>query len=137
MGATGLMIEALELRRSLNGTEAVSGVGFSLPLGLFFGSVFSTASATGAGAGLVSIIYIIGGLFFGPPGQIVGNGPVLPIVRLLPTYSLVEGVVNASENLGTWGNHLVDLGVILGGSLVLLAISAWALRRRSAVLALI
>lgn len=115
----------------------IIGACFSLSLGLFFGSLFSTASAAGTVAGLVSIVYIIGGLFVGPLGQMVGNGPVLQIARLLPTYYLAEGVVNASQNLGAWSSHLVDIGVVLGSSVVLLAISAWALRRQSAVLALI
>jgi hypothetical protein len=59
------------------------------------------------------------------------------IVRLIPTYYLADGVANASQNLGSAGSHLVDIGVLVGSSIVLLAISAWALRRQSAVLAMI
>jgi hypothetical protein len=72
-------------------TGLMIGAGFSLSLGLFFGSVFNTASAAGTAAGFVAIVYILGGLFV----------------------------------------------VILVSTLVLLAISAWELRRQSAVLAMI
>ncbi len=99
--------------------------------------MFNTASAAGTVAGFVAIVYILGGLFVGQLGQILGDGLVLQIARLLPTYYLAEGVVNASQNLGSWGSNLLDIGVILGSTLVLLAISAWELRRQSAVLATI
>jgi ABC-2 type transport system permease protein len=113
------------------------GAFFSLSLGLFFGSVFNTASAAGTVAGIVAIVYIIGGLFVGQLGQIVGNGLVLQIARLLPTYYLAEGVANASQNLGSLSSNLLDTGVILVSTLVLFVISAWELRRQSAVLAVI
>jgi ABC-2 type transport system permease protein len=113
------------------------GAFFSLSLGLFFGSIFNTASAAGTVAGFLSLVYVLGGLFVGQLGQIMGGGLVGQIARLLPTYYLAEGVVNASQNLGSWGSNLFDAGVILGSTLVLLAISAWALRRQSAVLATI
>jgi ABC-2 type transport system permease protein len=113
------------------------GACFSLSLGLFSGSVFNTASAAGTVAGFVAIVYILGGLFVGQLGQILGGGLVGQIARLLPTYYLAEGVVNASQNLGSWGSNLLDIGVILGSTLVLLAISAWELRRQSAVAAII
>ena len=113
------------------------GACFSLSLGLFFGSVFNTASAAGTVSGFVAIVYILGGLFVGQLGQILGDGLAVQIARLLPTYYLAEGVVNASQNLGSWGSNLLDIGVILGSTLVLLAISAWELRRQSSVLATI
>ena len=117
--------------------SVVIGARFSLSLGLFFGSVFSTVSAAGAVAGIVAVIYIVGGMFVGQLCQTLGNGPVLQIARLLPTYYLADGVVNASQNLGSWGSHLFDIGVILGSTIILLVVSAWALRRQSAVLATI
>jgi ABC-2 type transport system permease protein len=113
------------------------GAFFSLSLGLFFGSIFNTASAAGTVAGFVALIYILGGLFVGQLGQIIGGGLVGQIARLLPTYYLADGVVNASQNLGSLSSNLLDTGVILVSTLVLLVISAWALRRQSAVLATI
>lgn len=110
------------------------GAFFSLSLGLFFGSIFNTASAAGTAAGFVALVYILGGLFVGQLGQMLGGGLVGQIARLLPTYYLAEGMVNASQSLGSWGSNLLDTGVILGSMILLLAISAWALRRQSAVL---
>jgi hypothetical protein len=42
-------------------------------------------------------------------------------------------VWNASQNLGSLGSTLLDISVILGSILVLLAVSAHALRGLSAV----
>ena len=55
----------------------------------------------------------------------------------MPTYYIADGVSNASQNLGSFGSNLLDIGVILGSTIVLLAVSAWALRRQSAVTAAI
>jgi len=108
---------------------------FSLSLGLFFGSVFNTLSTASAVLGFVSIIFILGAIFIGQLRQISGNGPVLVIAMLLPTYYLADGVVNGSQNLGTWSAHVFDIGIILLSMVILLAISGWSLRRQSAVLA--
>jgi len=113
------------------------GACFSLSLGIFFGSFFNTASGTGAISGIRSIIFILGGIFVGPLEQILGNGPILLIARLLPTYYLAERVVNATQNLGIWSTHLIDISIIMGCTVALLTISACALRRQSAVLAVI
>lgn len=106
---------------------------FSLSLGLLFGSLFNTVTAAGTIAGFVSILYILSGIFVGPLGQILGNGPVLIIAKILPTYYLADGVVNASQKLGSLGSNLLDIGIILGTTLILLVISARALRRQPAI----
>ncbi len=106
---------------------------FSLSLGLLFGSLFNTATAAGTVAGFVSFVYIIGGIFVGPLGQLLGQNPVSNIARLLPTYYLADGVVSAAQRLGSAGSNLLDIGVALGSTILLLGISAWALRRQSAV----
>ncbi|MGD0611863.1 MAG: hypothetical protein ABSB41_10140 [Anaerolineales bacterium] len=67
----------------------------------------------------------------------LSSSPVTRIARLLPTYYIAEGVSNASQNLGSLGSNLLDLYVILVSTLLLLAVSAWALRRQSAVAATI
>jgi ABC-type multidrug transport system permease subunit len=61
----------------------------------------------------------------------------LQLAKILPTYYLAEGVLNATQNLGSWSSNLLDIGVLLVSTVVLLAISTWALRRQSAVLAII
>ena len=112
----------------------VLGSFLSLSLGLLFGSLFNSVQSAGTVAGFVSIIYIVSGIFVGQLGELLGNGPVLHIARLIPTYYLADGVVNASQNLGTLGSNLLDISIILGSTIILLAISVWALRRQSAVL---
>jgi ABC-2 type transport system permease protein len=113
------------------------GACFSLALGLLFGSLFNTFTNAGTVAGFITLVYIIGGIFVGTLGQLIGNSPILKIARILPTYLLAEGVMNAYQNRGTWSSNLVDNSVILGSTIVLIAISAWALRRQSEVFAVI
>ena len=115
----------------------VLGAFFSLSLGLLFGSLFNSVTSASTVAGLVSMVYILSGIFVGQMGQILGNGPALQIVRLIPTYYLADGAANASQNLGSSGSNLLDISVIVGSTLVLFAISVWALRRQSAILAMI
>ena len=105
--------------------------------GLLFGAVFNTVSAAAAVEGPVMLIYIIAGIFVGPLGELLSSSPVSRIARLLPTYYIAEGVSNAAQNLGSFGSNLLDIGVVLGSTIVLLIVSAWALRRQSAVVAII
>jgi hypothetical protein len=49
----------------------------------------------------------------------------------------VDGAYNASQKLGTLGSNLLDIGVILGSTMVLLLASAWVPRRQSAIAAII
>jgi len=70
-------------------------------------------------------------------GDFIGSGPVLQIAWLIPTYYLADGVVNASQNLGSLGGNLLDINIVLGSTAVFLAISIWVFRRHSAVLAMI
>jgi ABC-2 type transport system permease protein len=112
---------------------ALLGACFSLALGLLLGAAFQTSSSAGAAGGIVSTIFIIAGIFVGPLGQLLSSSPVVHIVRLLPTYYVAEGAFNAAANEGSVGSNALDIGVILASTLVLLVISAWILRRQSAV----
>jgi ABC-2 type transport system permease protein len=114
----------------------VGGI-FSVAVGLLFGAVFNTISAATAAEGPVLMIYILAGIFVGPLGDLLSSSPVTRIAKLIPTYYIAEGVSNATQNLGTPASHLLDIGVVVGSTLVLLAISAWALRRQSAIAAMI
>jgi ABC-2 type transport system permease protein len=113
------------------------GACLSLSLGLLFGSLFNSVQSAGTVARLVSIVYIVSGIFVGPLGELLGHGPVRQIARFIPTYYLADRISNASQNLGSLGSNLLDIGIILGSTVVILAISARALRRQSAVLAMI
>ncbi len=110
---------------------------FSLSLGAALWLSVQYGHRSRGSSGIRFYLYIVDGIFVGQLGQMLGSGPVLMLAKLLPTYYLADGVVNASQNLGSWGSNLFDIGVILVGLIVLLAISAWALRRQSAELALI
>jgi ABC-2 type transport system permease protein len=105
------------------------GACLSLSLGLLFGSLFNSIQSAGTVAGLVSIVYIMSGIFVGPLGDLLGNNPVQRIVRFIPTHYLAEGILNASQNLGSLGSNLLDIGVIPVSAAAFLAISVWALRR--------
>jgi ABC-2 type transport system permease protein len=106
---------------------------FGLALGLLFGSIFQTASAAGAVGGIVSFIYILPGLFVGLLGQLLGNGFVTQLIKILPTYYIADGAYNAIENLGSFSGNLLDISVTLGSTIILLMIAVWALRRQAAV----
>jgi ABC-2 type transport system permease protein len=58
-------------------------------------------------------------------------------MKILPTYYITDGVYNAIHNQGTWGNTLLDIGVLISYTIVLLAISTWILRRQASVAAAI
>jgi len=108
----------------------VLGGFFSVALGLLFGALFNPVSAASAVTGWAMIIYILAGIFVGPLGQILSSSLITRIARLLPTYYIAERVSNASQNLGSFGSHALDIGVILGSTLVLLTISTWSLRHQ-------
>lgn len=114
---------------------AVLGGFFSISLGLLIGSLFNTTGAAAAVQGPLIGVFIAAGIFSGQLGQMLGNSPVVKIARFFPTWYLADGIGNASQNIGTLGNHLLDIGVIVGFTVILLAVSAWTLRRQSAVAA--
>jgi ABC-2 type transport system permease protein len=116
---------------------AVLGGLFSVSVGLLLGAAFNTVSAAAAIEGPLILIYILAGMFVGPLGELIRIGPFLYLVKLLPTYYIAHGLSNATQNAGTAGGHLLDIGVILVSTIVLFAISAWILRRQAAVAALI
>lgn len=107
----------------------------SLALGLLLGGVFQTASTAGAVSGTLIIFYILPGIFSGPMGSILGSNPVAQAMKVLPTYYLSDGAYNAMQSQGSFGGNLLDIGVILATTLVLVAITAWVLRRQASVVA--
>jgi ABC-2 type transport system permease protein len=113
------------------------GACFSLSLGLLFGAIFNTVGAASAIESIVIVIYIVAGIFVGPLGELIGKGPVITIARFLPTYYIAEGAYNAAQRIGTVSSNLLDVGVVLGTTIILFAVSAWILRRQAAVAAII
>ena len=111
------------------------GAFLSLALGLLLGGVFQTASTAGAVAGMLMFIYIVPTIFAGPLGALLGNNPIGSLVKLIPTYYISDGAYNAVLNQGTLGGHPMDIGILAGTTLVLIAITVRVLRRQSAVAA--
>ncbi|HEX7733613.1 MAG TPA: ABC transporter permease [Ktedonobacteraceae bacterium] len=111
------------------------GSALSLSIGLLLGGIFQTASTAGAINGMLSFIYILPGLFTGLLGTLLGSSPIAQIIKILPTYYIADGVYNAMQNQGTLGGHLLDMSMLLGTTLVLIAFTVWVLRRQSSVAA--
>ena len=113
------------------------GACMSLAIGLLLGGIFQTASTAGAIGGMLTFVYVIPDIFSGPLGALLGNNPIGQIVKVLPTYYVIDGAYNAMQGQGTLSGHLLDISVILSTTLVLLAITTWVLRRQSSVAAAI
>lgn len=113
------------------------GASFCLALGLLFGSIFNSSSAAGGVAGLASFIYIIPAIFVGVLNVLLQNNPIEQIVKVLPTYYLADGIYNSVQNMGTLSGNLLDIGVVLACTVVLLLIAVAVLRRQAAVVATI
>jgi len=116
---------------------ALLGSCFSVSLGLLAGSLFQTTSTAGMFSGVMSIIYIVPIFFVGLFSQILGDNPFTPLIKVLPTYYIADGVTKALQNAATWSNLWVDVGAVVGSIIVLLAIATWGLRRQAAVAATI
>jgi hypothetical protein len=54
---------------------------------------------------------------------------VLHIARTIPTYYLAVEIINAFRNLGSAGSDLLDIGILMGTTILFLVISARALCR--------
>jgi ABC-2 type transport system permease protein len=103
----------------------ILGACFSLSIGLLFGSLINSIQSANTVSGLVAFVFIISGVFVGQLGERLGNCPVLSTIRIIPTYYLADGIVNASQNLGTLGSNMLDIGIVLVSTVVFLAISTW------------
>lgn len=112
---------------------ALLGSCLSLALGLLLGGIFQTASAAGAFSGIVFFLYVVPAVFSGPLASLFSSSPFVQLVKVLPTYYIANGAYNAMQSQGTLGSHLFAIGILVGSTLVLLAITAWVLRRQSAV----
>lgn len=112
---------------------AMLGACFSVMLGLLLGSLFQTTSSAGAAAGMLSLIYIIPIFFVGSFGQLFGGNPFTSMVKVLPTYYIADGVINALESQSTPGGILLDVGVVAGCIVLLFLVASWFLRRQAVV----
>jgi len=107
----------------------------SLAIGLLLGGAFQTSSAAGGIGGMLSFIYTIPAIFSGPVGALFSNSPIIQLMKIFPTYYIADGVYKAMQNRGTLNDQLLDLGVLVGSILILLALTTWILRRQSSIVA--
>jgi ABC-2 type transport system permease protein len=115
----------------------VLGACFSLTLGLLAGSIFQTMSAAGGFIGIMSMLYVAPSIFVGPLGVLLGGGPIAQVLKALPMYYIAQGAYEAVQNLSTPGSVLLNGGIVVGSTVVVLAAAVWALRRQAAVAATI
>lgn len=113
------------------------GACFSLALGLLFGSIFQTAGAAGGVVGMVSILYVIPGIFVGPLLQASQGNVAAQLIKVLPTYYIADGIYNALISKTVFSDALLDAIVILGCAVIFLVASVWVLRRQASVVAAI
>lgn len=110
------------------------GACFAVVVGLFLGSVLPAASAAG-GLGIPIIFAFIIPAIFIPLAPYLSGNPILQIIKFLPTYYFADGVFNALHNQGSLSGNALDIGVIVGATLVILLLSLWVLRRQASVAA--
>ncbi|HUX41714.1 MAG TPA: ABC transporter permease [Rectinemataceae bacterium] len=104
---------------------------FSVSLGLLLGAAFDTVAAASAVGGTLIFLYMLGGVFVGPLGELLGGSPLSTLSRLIPTYYLADGLVRAARSADASREFLIDLGLSLASVLALLAASFLVLRRRA------
>jgi ABC-2 type transport system permease protein len=113
---------------------ALLGSFFSVAVGALAGSIFKTQGASGAFSGVGSFLYIVPIFFVGPFSALIGgSGGVAQLVKVLPTYWLADGVINAMTNQSALGTVLLDAGVAVGATLLLFLVAVWGLRRQASV----
>lgn len=110
---------------------------FSVSLGLLIGSIFQTTTATGAFSGMISFIYILPIFFVGPFVRLLGSNPFTQLIKVLPTYYIADGAINAIQGQATFSTTLLDVSVILASIVLLFLVAVWSLRRQAAVVSTI
>ncbi|GHO43681.1 ABC transporter permease [Ktedonospora formicarum] len=110
----------------------------ALTIGLIAGSIFQSGNGVGAFSGVVSMLFLFPGFFSGNFfGNMLHGSLILQVVKILPTYYLGEGLFQSTTDQGWSPTVLLDIGVIVGATLVLFIVSAWLLHRQASVAAAI
>ncbi len=109
--------------------------GFGYALSLLAGSIFHTTSGLGGFLGIVSLLFILPTVFASPLGAFFGTALVQGTLRLLPTYYMADGLLNALQNQGTAAAAALDISVTVGGILICLVAAIWILHHQTRVTA--
>ncbi len=109
------------------------GAAFGLVLGLLFGSICKTNGNVGVFVGIVGLAYTLPSLVLGPLYAIVQGSPFEQAIKVLPTYYMADGILKAMMNQATLENVLLDIVILIGGTVVLFFAAIWTLNRQSAV----
>lgn len=109
--------------------------GFGHALSLLAGSIFHTTSGLGGFLGIVSLLFVLPTVFASPLGAFFGTSLVQGTLRLLPTYYMANGLLNALQNRGTVADALFDLSITVVGMLICLIAAIWILHRQTTVTA--
>jgi len=86
---------------------------------------------------MISFIYILPIFFVGPFVQLLGSNPFTQLIKVLPTYYIADGAVNAIQGQATFSATLLDVSVILASIVLLFLVAVWSLRRQAAVVSTI
>ncbi len=108
------------------------GAFLALALGLLLGVLCRTTSAAQVISGVVILLFILPAVIV-PLEPFVVSNAIINLLKALPTTYLADGASNAIQRMGSFGSNLLDVGVILATTLVVVLIAAWALRRQAAV----
>jgi ABC-type proline/glycine betaine transport system permease subunit len=107
---------------------------FGLVLGLLFGSVIQTNGNVGTFVGIVSFAYTLPSLVLGPLYIVLQGSPFEQAMKVLPMYYMADAFLKALQGQATLENTLLDIIVLLGGTILLFFVSIWSLRRQAAVI---
>jgi ABC-type multidrug transport system permease subunit len=106
---------------------------FGLVLGLLFGSIIQTSGNVGMFVGIVSIAYTLPSLVLGPLYIVLQGSLFEQAMKVLPMYYMADAFLKALQGRATLENTLLDIVVLLGGTVILFFVATWSLRRQAAV----
>jgi ABC-2 type transport system permease protein len=108
---------------------------FGLALSLLAGSIFHTTSGLGGFLGIVSLLFIIPTVFASPLGAYFANAPLIALLRLLPTYYMASGLLDALQGQFLVGSTLLDIAIIVSWAAAFLIGAILLLHRQTRITA--
>lgn len=105
----------------------VIGSLFGVAMGVIIGAFFNNVQSVNTWAGMLMTVMMLPGIFviFGV------TGIVSILLKIIPSYWLMDGTIGAAMGSLDFGSAALDLGLSIAVVVVILAISMLLLRRRS------